>query len=102
MADLNIDSLTKSFGPNRVLGGVTLDVPSGRLVAILGGSGSGKTTLLRLLCGFEHADSGTIRIAGRVVCGPGQHAPPERRKIGYVAQEGALFPHLSVADNIVF
>jgi iron(III) transport system ATP-binding protein len=102
MADLGIKALTKAFGPNRVLRGVTLDVPSGRLVAILGGSGSGKTTLLRLLCGFEHADSGTIRIAGQIVSGPGQHVPPEQRHIGYVAQEGALFPHLCVADNIVF
>ncbi len=81
---------------------MSLDVAPGRLVAILGSSGSGKTTLLRLVCGFEHADAGVIEIDGQQVAGPGLHVPPERRRIGYVAQEGALFPHLSVADNIVF
>ncbi len=102
MAALEIQGLTKAFGPEPVLRGVDLSVDSGRLVAILGASGSGKTTLLRLLCGFETADSGSIRIGGKMVSGPGLHVPPERRNIGYVAQEGALFPHLSVADNIVF
>src|SRR5579863_3249122 len=102
MAELIIKGLTKSFGPHAVLWGVDLTAPSGSLVAILGASGSGKTTLLRLICGFEHADSGTIRIDGRLVAGDGAHVPPERRRIGYVAQEGALFPHLNVADNIVF
>ena len=102
MAEVRIAELTKSFGGAPILRGVDLVVPSGALVAILGASGSGKTTLLRLLSGFERADSGTIEIDGRRVSGPGVHAPPERRRIGYVAQEGALFPHLSVADNIVF
>jgi iron(III) transport system ATP-binding protein len=102
MAELRIEELTKAFGGNPVLCGVDLKVPSGSLVAILGASGSGKTTLLRLLCGFEHTDSGTIRIAAQIVSGSGMHLPPEKRHIGYVAQEGALFPHLSVADNIVF
>ncbi len=68
----------------------------GRLVAILGASGSGKTTLLRLICGFERADAGRIALAGRRGR-PGLHVPPERRRVGYVAQEGALFPHLTVA-----
>jgi iron(III) transport system ATP-binding protein len=102
MTELSIAGLTKSFGPNTVLRGVDLDVESGNLIAILGPSGSGKTTLLRLLCGFERADEGTIRIGGDIVSSPSIHVPPERRHIGYVAQEGALFPHLSVADNIVF
>jgi iron(III) transport system ATP-binding protein len=102
MADLHIEGLAKGFGTNPVLRGVDLAVPSGGLVAILGASGSGKTTLLRLLCGFERADAGTIRIGGELVSGPGLHLPPEKRHIGYVAQEGALFPHLSVADNIAF
>jgi iron(III) transport system ATP-binding protein len=102
MTELSIAGLAKSFGQNSVLRGVDLDVASGSLVAILGPSGSGKTTLLRLLCGFERADEGTIRIGGHLVSGPALHVPPERRHIGYVAQEGALFPHLSVADNIVF
>ena len=102
MAELIIEGLSKAFGHKDILCDVDLKVASGSLVSILGASGSGKTTLLRLVAGFERADDGTIRIAGRLVSGPGHHVPPERRAIGYVAQEGALFPHLSVADNIVF
>ncbi len=102
MAELDVRGLSKSFAGQPVLQDVTLAVPAGRLVAILGPSGSGKTTLLRLICGFERADSGSVTIGGRQVCGPGRHVPPERRHIGYVAQEGALFPHLSVAENITF
>jgi len=102
MADVRISGLAKSFGGTPVLRRVDLTAPSGALVAILGASGSGKTTLLRLLSGFEAADSGVIEIDGRIVSGPGVHAPPEKRQIGYVAQEGSLFPHLSVADNVLF
>lgn len=102
MADLHIHGISKQFGSTAVLRGVDLSVSSGSLVAILGPSGSGKTTLLRLLCGFERADAGTIRINGQTVTGPGLFVPSEKRHIGYVPQEGALFPHLSVADNIVF
>ena len=102
MAEIRIEGLSKAFGERSVLRGVDLDVSSGRLVAILGASGSGKTTLLRLLCGFERADDGRIALNRQLVCAPGLHVPPERRRIGYVAQEGALFPHLSVAQNILF
>ena len=82
--------------------GLDLEVPAGSLTAILGPSGSGKTTLLRLLAGFERADAGTIGIGGVLVDGPGVHLPPERRRIGYVPQEGSLFPHLTVAANVGF
>ncbi|MDQ0392768.1 ABC transporter ATP-binding protein [Labrys monachus] len=102
MAELVIEGLAKSFGGRQVLSAIDLTVPSGSLLAILGASGSGKTTLLRLICGFEQAEAGSIRIDGRPVAGKGLHEPPERRRIGYVAQEGALFPHLDVAANIVF
>ena len=102
MATLRVAGLAKTFGSNRVLSDVNLAVPSGGLVAILGASGSGKTTLLRLICGFERPDVGTIELDGRVVAAGGVHVAAEHRQIGYVAQEGALFPHLSVADNIVF
>jgi iron(III) transport system ATP-binding protein len=102
MAQIRIAGLTKALRGHIVLRGVDLIVPSGQLVAILGASGSGKTTLLRLLGGFERADAGNIDIDGQRVCGDGVHVPPERRHIGYVAQEGALFPHLSVAANVLF
>jgi iron(III) transport system ATP-binding protein len=102
VADLQISRLAKTFDEHEVLCDVTLSVTSGALLAILGASGSGKTTLLRLICGFERADAGVIAIDGQPVVGPRLHIPAERRQIGYVAQEGALFPHLSVADNVVF
>ncbi|CAM2156058.1 Fe(3+) ions import ATP-binding protein FbpC 3 [Pararobbsia alpina] len=102
MAAVSIAGLTQSFDGVPVLRGVDLEVASGSLVAILGPSGSGKTTLLRLICGFDRAEQGTIRVGSNVVSGPGAHMPPDRRHIGYVPQEGGLFPHLSVADNIVF
>jgi iron(III) transport system ATP-binding protein len=102
MAKLDITGLSKAFGGHRVIADFSLHIGSGSLMAILGPSGSGKTTLLRLLCGFERAQAGTIRIGEHVVSGPGVHVQPELRRIGYVAQEGALFPHLCVADNIVF
>src|SRR5580700_11123776 len=103
MRQLAVSGLHKAFGPHPVLTGVELTVPAGSFTAILGPSGSGKTTLLRLLAGFERADAGTIAIGDRVVDGPGStHVPPERRQIGYVPQEGALFPHLTVAANVGF
>ena len=103
MRQLTVTGLHKAFGTHPVLTGLDLDVPAGSFTAILGPSGSGKTTLLRLLAGFERADAGAIAIGDRVVDGPGAgYVPPERRQIGYVPQEGALFPHLSVAANVGF
>jgi len=102
MRQLEIVGLRKAFGAHPVLTGVDLSVPAGSLTAILGPSGSGKTTLLRLLAGFERADAGMITIGDIVVDGPKVHAPPERRRIGYVPQEGSLFPHLTVAGNVAF
>ena len=102
MTALDIVGVSKSFGDVAVLTGLDLEVAPGSLVAILGASGGGKTTLLRLICGFDRADAGSIAIAGRPVSGPGLHTRPEHRRIGYVAQDGALFPHLSVAQNILF
>jgi iron(III) transport system ATP-binding protein len=102
MAQVEINALDKAFGGKPVLAGVDLALEAGGVVAILGASGSGKTTLLRLICGFERADAGSILLEGRAVAGPGLHVAPEQRAIGYVAQEGALFPHLSVAENILF
>jgi iron(III) transport system ATP-binding protein len=102
MTQLVVTGLHKAFGDHPVLTGVDLEVPAGSLTAILGPSGSGKTTLLRVLAGFERADAGTVTIGGSVVDGPDVHLAPEKRRIGYVPQEGSLFPHLTVAANIGF
>jgi iron(III) transport system ATP-binding protein len=102
MTQLAVAGLDKRFGAHQVLAGLNLDVPAGSLTAILGPSGSGKTTLLRILAGFEHADAGTVRIGSALADGPGVFLPPERRRIGYVPQEGSLFPHLTVAANVAF
>ena len=102
MTQLAVAGLDKRFGAHQVLAGLDLDVPAGSLTAILGPSGSGKTTLLRILAGFEHADAGMVRIGSAVADGPGVFLPPERRRIGYVPQEGSLFPHLTVAANVAF
>ena len=102
MRHVTVTGLDKAFGSHPVLAGLDLEVPAGSLTAILGPSGSGKTTLLRLLAGFERADAGTIGIGGVLVDGPGVHLPPDRRRIGYVPQEGTLFPHLTVAGNVGF
>jgi iron(III) transport system ATP-binding protein len=102
MTSLRIDGVAKSFGATRVLHGVDLHVAGGGLTAVLGPSGCGKTTLLRLIAGFLPADAGTIALDGEVVSAPGRHVAAQKRRVGYVAQEGALFPHLDVADNITF
>jgi iron(III) transport system ATP-binding protein len=99
---LSVRALRKSFGHSPVLAGLELDVPAGSLTAVLGSSGCGKTTLLRLIAGFERADEGTIEVGDRLVCGARTHVAPERRGVGFVAQEGALFPHLDVAANVAF
>ena len=102
MTQLAVTGLYKAFGSLPVLTGVDLEVPAGSLTAILGPSGSGKTTLLRVLAGFERADGGTVRIGDTMADGSGVHIPPERRRIGYVPQEGSLFPHLTVQGNVGF
>jgi iron(III) transport system ATP-binding protein len=102
MTRFEIKDVLKSFGPHPVLRGVSLTAPAGSLTAILGPSGSGKTTMLRLLAGFDRADAGTVTIGDTLVDGPRVHVPTEKRRIGYVPQEGGLFPHLTVEANVGF
>ncbi len=102
MSELVVRGLEKGFGGPAVLRGLDLAVASGTLCAVLGPSGCGKTTLLRIVAGFETPDRGTVALDGRVVSLPGAAVPPERRRIGVVPQEGALFPHLTVAGNVGF
>jgi iron(III) transport system ATP-binding protein len=102
MGELILRDLHKRFGDHQVLAGLDLTVPAGSFTALLGNSGAGKTTMLRLLAGFEAPDRGSISLGGRTLSGDGAHVPPERRRIGFVPQEGSLFPHLNVAANIGF
>ncbi|MFP5312328.1 MAG: ABC transporter ATP-binding protein [Actinomycetes bacterium] len=99
---LQITDVTKNFGSQAVLKGVNLSVAKGGTTAIVGPSGSGKTTLLRLIAGFEHPDTGSIALNGTLVAGDGAWLPAHKRQIGYVAQDGALFPHLTVGQNVAF
>ena len=100
MARLTIDRLVKRYGEFRALDDVSLAVEDGEFVAILGPSGCGKTTLLRQIAGFDKPDAGSIRIGDAVVSTPAQHVPPERRRIGIVFQSYALWPHMTVAENV--
>jgi iron(III) transport system ATP-binding protein len=102
MSRVEARGVCKSFGETRVLDDVQLDVPAGSLTAVLGPSGCGKTTLLRLIAGFARVDAGSISFDGEVVAAPARHLSAQRRRVGYVAQEGALFPHLDVAANVAF
>ena len=92
--------LVRRYGQVVAVDAVDLDVHRGELLALLGPSGCGKTTTLRLLAGFERPDAGEIRLDGELVAGPGVLVPAERRRIGVVFQEYALFPHLTVAQNL--
>jgi iron(III) transport system ATP-binding protein len=102
MTDINIDALTVSYGESKVLDNLSLHIPSQKLVAVLGPSGCGKSTLLRAIAGFVAPQTGTIRFGSTLMSVSSVQVPPERRNVGYVPQEGALFPHLSVAKNIGF
>jgi iron(III) transport system ATP-binding protein len=99
---LTVRGVHSAYGPVPVLRGIDLDIADGSITAIVGPSGCGKTTLLRVIAGFESPDPGSVFVGNRQVCGDGVWVPPHRRRLGYVAQDGALFPHLTVAQNIGF
>lgn len=99
---VSLRGVRKSFGAHPVLTGADLDVANGAIAAVLGPSGSGKTTMLRILAGFERPDAGSVVIGGTTVDDGRHHVPIERRRIGYVPQEGSLFPHLDVRGNVGF
>jgi iron(III) transport system ATP-binding protein len=101
---LHLDHLTHQFPKTRVpaVDQVSFTLHQGDMLALLGPSGCGKTTLLRLIAGFERPQAGTITLAERVVAGAGQWLPPEHRDVGMVFQDYALFPHLTVAENVAF
>lgn len=100
MSALTLSGVWKSFDGRPVLRGLDLTVETGELVTVLGPSGCGKTTALRLIAGLDTVEDGIIRLGDDVVSQPDRHVPPARRRIGMVFQDGALFPHLSVAENV--
>ena len=102
MAEVRIDNLSKRFDGVTALNNVTLHVDTGEVVALLGPSGCGKTTLLRCLAGLEHPTSGTITVGGQILCSPTAFVPPARRNIAMVFQSYALWPHMTVTENISY
>ncbi len=102
MSSLSCTDLAKAFGAVRAVDEFTLELEGGTIAALLGPSGCGKTTALRLIAGLERPDAGTVTVGGRELAGPGTFVAPERRRIGVVFQDYALFPHLDVAGNIAY
>lgn len=94
--------VSKSYGDKEVLQNITLNIPSGAFLALLGPSGCGKTTLLSILAGFQDIQAGELRVAGEVWARPSYIVPPEVRNVGMVFQDFALWPHMSVFENVAF
>ena len=102
MNALELHSISKSYGSHRALDNVSLSVPTGSRTVIVGPSGSGKTSLLRMIAGFEFPDTGRLSLNGQTLVDSTHEVPAHQRLIGYVPQDGALFPHMTVAANIGF
>ncbi|SNX71217.1 iron(III) transport system ATP-binding protein [Cereibacter ovatus] len=99
---LKVEHLTRAFGGSPVVNDVSLEVAPGQVTCLLGPSGCGKSTTLRMIAGVERPDSGRIAIDGRIVCEGSLFLPPEARSVGLMFQDFALFPHLTVAQNVAF
>jgi iron(III) transport system ATP-binding protein len=102
MSDLVLDGLTKRFGANIAVDRVSLTIDHGQLVCLLGPSGCGKTTTLRLIAGFVTPDEGAIRVAGRTISAPSGSLPPEQRNMSMIFQSYALWPHMTIAENVAY
>ena len=98
MAEVILSGLTKSFGATKALSDVSLTIPDGAFVVLLGPTGAGKTTTLRLIAGLDRPDAGDIRIGGHSV----RHETPAQRDVAMVFQQYSLYPHLTVRDNLAF
>ncbi len=102
MAVVELTQLTKHFGVLTAVENLSLAIPHGSLVSLLGPSGCGKTTTLRLIAGFLSPDEGTIRVGERIVSGPGVNLPPEKRNMSMIFQSYALWPHMTIAQNVAY
>ena len=99
---LEINDVSVSFGDTEVLSGISLELESKQLLAVLGASGAGKSTLMRLIAGFDSVGAGSIVVDGEILSDSSKTVAPEKRSIGIVPQDSALFPHLNVSQNIGF
>jgi len=99
---LEVSTVSRSFGAQAALAGLSLNVDRGEIVTLVGHSGCGKSTLLRVIAGIERPDAGSVRLEGEEVSGPQRFVEPEARNIGFVFQDYALFPHLTATENILF
>ena len=99
---LTARNVSRRYGVSTVVNGVSLDLEPGKITALLGGSGAGKSTLLRLFAGLEPLDEGEIRLGDQMLSAPGTTVPAEKRRIGLIFQDFALFPHLTAAQNVAF
>ena len=102
MASVELRGLTKKYGSNAVVDNISMTIAHGTLVCLLGPSGCGKTTTLRLIAGFVEPTEGEIRVGDRVVSSPQKTLPPERRNMSMIFQSYALWPHMTVAENIMY
>ena len=102
VAAVELRGLTKKYGPNAVVDNISMTIDHGTLVCLLGPSGCGKTTTLRLIAGFVEPTEGEIRVGDRVVSSPHKTLPPERRNMSMIFQSYALWPHMTVAENIMY
>jgi len=99
---VSLSAVSKTFEEKEVLRGIAFDIKRGEIISLLGPSGCGKTTILRLIAGFESLDGGVISVMGKPVAGRGFSIPPDKRSVGMVFQDYALFPHMTVAQNVLY
>ena len=102
MASVELRGLSKAYGSQRAVDNISLHIDHGLLVCLLGPSGCGKTTTLRLIAGFVEPTAGEIRVGEKVVSAPGRTVPPERRNMSMIFQSYALWPHMTVMENIAY
>ncbi|MGB3750608.1 MAG: ABC transporter ATP-binding protein, partial [Arcobacteraceae bacterium] len=99
---LDLSNISKSFGKTEVLKNITLDIQKGKIISLLGKSGSGKSTLLNIIAGFEQSHTGELRLNNTILSGKDIFIEPQHRNIGFVFQNYALFPHMTIFENITF